>query len=142
MNVRILYGCICLLTLASCIKNDVPYPYIPGNILEMTVEGQTGETEIDVAKNIVNITVDGNVDVDSLKVLKLKISDKAMMTPDSAACDIGSNRCPGRKSFLFSYSAVFVYGEKACFNCTKRSVPFETKPPYPETAEETLQTGT
>ena len=59
MNVRILYGCICLLTLASCIKNDVPYPYIPGNILEMTVEGQTGETEIDVAKNIVNITVDG-----------------------------------------------------------------------------------
>ena len=86
MNVRILYGCICLLTLASCIKNDVPYPYIPGNILEMTVEGQTGETEIDVAKNIVNITVDGNVDVDSLKVLKLKISDKAMMTPDSAAC--------------------------------------------------------
>ena len=49
---------------------------------------------------------------------------------------------PGRKSFLFSYSAVFVYGEKACFNCTKRSVPFETKPPYPETAEETLQTGT
>ena len=80
MNVRILYGCICLLTLASCIKNDVPYPYIPGNILEMTVEGQTGETEIDVAKNIVNITVDGNVDVDSLKVLKLKISDKAMMS--------------------------------------------------------------
>ena len=42
----------------------------------MTVEAQTGETEIDVAKNIVNITVDGNVDVDSLKVLKLKISDK------------------------------------------------------------------
>lgn len=38
------------------------------------------------SENIVNITVDGNVDVDSLKVLKLKISDKAMMTPDSAAC--------------------------------------------------------
>ena len=35
---------------------------------------------------------------------------------------------------LFSYMA--------CFNCTKRSVPFETKPPYPETAEKTLQTRT
>lgn len=86
MSVRILYSCISLLLLASCIKNDVPYPYIPGNIIEMAVEGQEGETEIDGNGYKVNITVGGDVDIDSLKVLKLKISEEAMMTPDSLAC--------------------------------------------------------
>lgn len=86
MSIRIWYSCICLLALSSCIKNDVPYPYIPGNILEMEVEGQTGEAEIDATKGLVNITIGGNVDIDSLKVLKLKISEEAMMTPDSVAC--------------------------------------------------------
>jgi len=52
----------------------------------MEVEGQIGETEIDAAKGMVRMTINGNVDIDSLKVLKLKISKEAMMTPDSAAC--------------------------------------------------------
>lgn len=86
MNIRIFYSCICLLVLSSCIENDVPYPYIPGNIIEMEVEGQIGETEIDGAKYTVNMTVGGEVDIDSLKILKLKISEEAMMTPDSVAC--------------------------------------------------------
>ncbi len=96
------------------------------------------------ARNVVEAAFLALVGIRFLVFLNLGIKGKNLCRdhPDSAACDIGSNRCPGRKSFLFSYSAVFVYGEKACFNCTKRSVPFETKPPYPETAEETLQTGT
>lgn len=86
MSIRIFYSCICLLVLSSCIENDVPYPYIPGNIIEMEVEGQIGETEIDGAKYTVNMSVGGEVDIDSLKILKLKISEEAMMTPDSVAC--------------------------------------------------------
>lgn len=86
MGVRILYGCIGLLLLASCVKNDVPYPYIPGNIIDMAIEGQIGEAEIDGSGYKVNITVGGEVDIDSLKIIKLKISEEAMMLPDSAAC--------------------------------------------------------
>ena len=58
--------------------------------------------------------------------------------PDSAACDIGSNRCPGRKSFLFSYPAVFISCKTACVDRAKQSVPFKEKPPYSEAAEKTL----
>lgn len=47
----------------------------------MTVEGQTGETEIDVSKNIVNITVDGNVDVDSLKGAEIENFRQSKVTP-------------------------------------------------------------
>jgi hypothetical protein len=58
--------------------------------------------------------------------------------PDSAACDIGGDRCPGRKSFLFSYPAVFISCKTACVDRAKQSVPFKEKPPYSEAAEKTL----
>lgn len=64
----------------------MPYPYIPGNILEMAVEGQKGETVIDANLRQVNITVGGEVDLDSLKIVKLKISEDAIVVPDSSAC--------------------------------------------------------
>lgn len=72
--------------LSSCIDNDVPYPYIPGNILEISVENQQGEAVIDASTYSVNLTVGDLVDIDSIRILKLKISEQAMMTPDSTAC--------------------------------------------------------
>ncbi|MEG2229075.1 MAG: PCMD domain-containing protein [Odoribacter sp.] len=86
MRIRLIYICLCLFTLWSCIKNDVPYPYIPGNILEMKVEGQTGAAEINAGERTVRITVDDRVDLENLKILKLKTSDYTALFPDSTAC--------------------------------------------------------
>lgn len=86
MKIRIIVWCFYLCGLSACIKNDVPYPYIPGNIEDMAVEGQIGETVIDGASRSVSMTVGGGVDIDSLKILKLKISMDAIVVPDSTAC--------------------------------------------------------
>ena len=34
--------------LGACIQNDIPYPYIKGEITAFEVEGQTGDAEINL----------------------------------------------------------------------------------------------
>lgn len=96
------------------------------------------------ARNVVEAAFLALVGIRFLVFLNLGIKGKIYVgiIPDSATCDIGGDRCSGRKSFLFSYPAVFVSCETACIDRAKRSVSFKTKPPYPEKAEKTLQTGT
>ena len=42
--------------LGACIQNDIPYPYIKGEITAFEVEGQTGDAEIN--KNSRTIVVE------------------------------------------------------------------------------------
>ena len=72
--------------LGACIENDVPYPYIPGEIQELEVEGQTESTKIDAVKRTAVITVDEQVEVEELKVTKLIANSEAKIIPDEAAC--------------------------------------------------------
>lgn len=77
-------GLICLLS--ACIKNDLPYPYIVGEIAEMEVRGQTAAAKIDVNKRTVELTVDEDELLDSIVVTKFVATAEARIYPDSLSC--------------------------------------------------------
>jgi hypothetical protein len=70
----------------SCLKNDFDYPYVNGVIEEMTVEGQTGNTQIDETARTVSITLPDGYDIDSLAITRLVLSDGASLEVDSSYC--------------------------------------------------------
>lgn len=72
--------------LTACIKNDIPYPYVPGEIQEFGVEGQTVDTKIDATKRTITVTVDEMVELEALKVTKLVSTSESKVLPDEAAC--------------------------------------------------------
>ena len=72
--------------LGACIENDIPYPYIPGEIQEFEIEGQTEDTKIDATKRTVVLTVDELVELEELKVTKLVANSEAKILPDEAVC--------------------------------------------------------
>lgn len=80
--------------IVSCsVENDVPYPIIEANIESIEVEGQRGESstgfesaEINKTARTVQIYVNDSVDISKLKIKRLKITDEAVLLPDSAAC--------------------------------------------------------
>jgi hypothetical protein len=86
MKRTILLGIGAVLALSSCLKNDFDYPYVAGAIEEMTVEGQTGNTQIDEAARTVRITLPDGYDLDSLAITRLMLSDGAALSLDSSAC--------------------------------------------------------
>lgn len=101
MKIYIYSIALLALLLTSCIKNDIPYPYVPGNIQEIEVNGQTGEAKINQSQYTVDITVDESVELDSLKITKLIANKDAVIIPDSKAC-IDINKFP---DFSFASSA-------------------------------------
>ena len=68
--------------LNSCIKNDIPLPYIEGTIEEIDVDGLV-KSEIDAVKKIITLEISDSVDIRNLMITKLKITDGARLT-DSA----------------------------------------------------------
>ena len=70
----------------SCVKNDLPYPYIESVIEEIGVYDMKGEPVIDAASNTVSITVGELADVSKLQITKLKVSEDAEIIPDKDAC--------------------------------------------------------
>lgn len=52
-----------LLTLCGCIKNDIPYPRIPQEILTLEAEGQQGTAVIDTKTLTADITLAEDVDI-------------------------------------------------------------------------------
>ncbi len=75
-----------LFILSSCIKNDIPFPYIPAEITEIEVKGQIEEAKIDASKRTIIVTVDDLVELDSLVITKLVATPQAVVYPDSTAC--------------------------------------------------------
>lgn len=84
--------------LSSCITDDIPYRYIPGQIEEIAVKGQTGEAVIDYNKLTVQLTVDDQVELENIPVTKLVVNAESTIFPDEAAC-INPNKFP---SFSFT----------------------------------------
>lgn len=72
--------------LTACIKNDIPYPYIPGEIQEFGVEGQTLDTKIDATKRTITVTVDEMVELEAVQVTKLVSNSESKVFPDKSAC--------------------------------------------------------
>lgn len=73
-------SCLMVISLAGCIKNDIPYPRIQANILYFSVEGQTQSAAIDSATRIVTVTLGENVDITAVKVDSFAITPGSKIT--------------------------------------------------------------
>lgn len=72
--------------LSGCIENDIPYPYVAGQITEMEVEGLIGNVRISNSSRTVALQVNDRVDIEKLRITKLKVTNDASVFPDSARC--------------------------------------------------------
>lgn len=72
--------------LSGCIENDIPYPYQVGQITGIEVEGMSGNPEISNTSRTVTLTVDDLVDIQQLRITRLKATHDASIYPDSLKC--------------------------------------------------------
>lgn len=77
---------IACLGLTSCIKNDIPYPYIEGVIQDIEVFDMQGSAKIDVQRHVIELTVGENAFLDSLPITKLVANAESEIIPDSSVC--------------------------------------------------------
>lgn len=79
----ILLFSLCLLT--GCIENDVPYPVIRAEIKEIETNGFVSAS-IDKEARTVAILVDDTVDLRTLHLTKLVVTEGTTIVPDPKAC--------------------------------------------------------
>ncbi len=72
--------------LSSCIKNDIPYPYIEGVIQSIEVYDMIGEAKINTQTREVELTVGEDAMLNDLKITKLIANSEAEIIPDTSAC--------------------------------------------------------
>lgn len=70
----------------SCIKNDIPFPYIEGVIQSFEVYDMQGDAKIDAQRRLVEITVGEDAVLSELPVTKLVANTESQILPDAAAC--------------------------------------------------------
>ena len=72
------------LGLVSCLNDDdIPYPFIHANILEMEVEGQVRNAAIDSTSRTVTLFVNDSVNIRALKLLKFSVTKGATVADTS-----------------------------------------------------------
>lgn len=69
----------------SCIRNDIPYPRLAGEITAFEVEGQIGEARIDSQKRQVTVELEETADLERVRVIRFEITDGARSEPEIAA---------------------------------------------------------
>ncbi len=78
-HLTILIGTIaCALT--SCIKNDIPYPIIPMEILSIEVEGASGDCTIDYVNRAITIPLAENVDIRNVRITNVTCTENALLS--------------------------------------------------------------
>lgn len=84
----ILYSTIIIVTSAfhSCIRNDIPYPYIESVIQDIAVYDMQGDAQIDTKNRTVELTVGEDAWVNNLQITKLIATSDAIIIPDTSAC--------------------------------------------------------
>ena len=68
------------------IENDIPYPYIKGEIAAFEVEGQTGEAEINKNNRTIVVSVGDEVDIEELRITKFVVNDEATFNTEEQYC--------------------------------------------------------
>lgn len=71
-----------ILGMSGCIKNDLPYPRIPQNILAIAAEGESKEAYIDSISYEAHIYLDEQADLTKVKFTTYEISPDATSDPD------------------------------------------------------------
>ena len=61
--------------LTACFKNDMPYPYVAGTIVDIEVEGALS-TEIDVARNTITLQMDETVDLSKVRIRSVRFGEE------------------------------------------------------------------
>ncbi|AZQ65081.1 hypothetical protein EI427_22970 [Flammeovirga pectinis] len=65
----------------SCIKNDIPFPYIFGEILYFEIEGQEGLSLISTEEQIVEVTMPFGTDLSKLIIDSISVTNDAIFSP-------------------------------------------------------------
>ncbi len=73
---------LCIIVVASCIANDVPYPRLRGNITAFEVSGQTGSAVIDSTKMTVTVDMADSVNLAKVLLLRMEVTQEATFTPE------------------------------------------------------------
>ena len=76
---------VVLVLLAGCVKNDLPYPTIVGEINEFVLQGQT-QMKIDKGAATIAVKVADSLDLANLKIEKMIVTDGMTIIPDEEAC--------------------------------------------------------
>ena len=66
-----------VLAFCSCIQNDLPFPIVELEILDIEVEGAVGEPTIDRVNRTVSFTLAENVDIRNVNIKSIEYSDNA-----------------------------------------------------------------
>lgn len=95
MKKNAIYFCslVLLVFFSGCIKNDIPYPYIKGEISTFEVEGQQGEADINKITRVIQVVVDEEVDIEALRITKFVITEDATYAVDEEFC-VSPNKFP------------------------------------------------
>lgn len=81
-GVRFIASLIVLLALAACIRNDIPYPLIQANILELEAVGQNAEATIEERERTVRISLAEQVDLAAVSFSSCRLTEGATSDPD------------------------------------------------------------
>lgn len=74
-----------ILLFTSCLKNDIPYPVIPMQILSFEVEGQNGATVIDNGNRVVTVNLNETVNLKQVKVKQCTVTEGITAPLDSTS---------------------------------------------------------
>lgn len=92
-------GCIVLCylflvhILGGCIKNDIPYPYIPADILEIAFSGQLEQPEINVENKTIKVKLSDTVNIKRVRIEAMRVTNEAIIIPDKELC-VNPDRFP------------------------------------------------
>lgn len=86
-------GILLALVFSGCIRNDIPYPLIQANILEIAAEGETSAAVIDERERSVMLALAEQTDPKTVKFTSYKITEGSTSSPDllQGAFDLTSN---------------------------------------------------
>lgn len=74
---KVAAAAVAAVALAGCIRNDVPYPRIPQNILSISAEGETEPAKIDDRALTVELTLGESVDIEAVRFSEFTFTEGA-----------------------------------------------------------------
>lgn len=83
---HVILGISAAVCTSSCIKNDIPYPFIDGVIQSIEVNDIQGEAKIDNQRKLVEITVGEEAILNEMTITKLVANPESRILPDPKSC--------------------------------------------------------
>lgn len=100
----IILSLIALIATASCIENDVPYPFIKLFVSDIKVEGQLGNAVINNEERTVTVNLADTVNLKKVKVLEVQVTDNGRCSlPADTVVDL-TNSIPFTLSLYQDYA--------------------------------------